>query len=167
MANLATLIGGAYGCTYDAVAIGITQDGFDLIQSLAEEVINESDFYGGSMIDYFYRGGSCQLRADSMEYKAGSILPYWPYGGGAMGIMRNASNPIGKRASDVADSIVLTSTAGTPAAAAPATLTATYAALAPGQQSTLKFTSKLRRVPLFWQLLPYDSSSNTIWYALT
>jgi hypothetical protein len=78
-----------------------------------------------------------------------------------------ATNPIGIRASDVASAVVLTSTPNTPAATAPATLTATYAILAPGQQSTLLFNSKLRRVPIFLQLLPYTSGSNVVWYSST
>lgn len=165
MPNLGMLIDGRYACTYDAVDIGFTENGFDLIQSVREEVIDESDQYGGAIIDYFYRGGNCQLRADSKEYKAGSIAPYWPFG--AAGQMVVATNPIGIRASDVASAAVLTSTPNTPAAAAPATLTATYAILAPGQQSTLLFNSKLRRVPIFLQLLPYTSGSNVVWYSST
>lgn len=165
MANLGTLIDGRYAATYDAVDIGFTEQGFDLIQSLREEVIDESDQYGGSMIDYFYRGGNCQIRCDSKEYKPGSVAPYWPFG--SMGQMVTTLNPIGIRASDVASALVLTSTPNTPAAAAPATLTATYAVLAPGQQSTLLFNSKLRRVPIFLQLLPYTASSNIIWYSST
>lgn len=165
MPALGTHIGGAYNGTYDAVALGPQEDGFDLLQSLAEEVVGESDFYGGSIIDYFYRGGNCQIRSDAKYYTAGTILPYWPFAG--MGKMRSAANPIGRLASDIANPLVLSAVAGTPAATAPASLTATYAVLAPGQQSTLKFTSKLRRVPLFLQLLPHDVSAETLWYVMT
>lgn len=167
MSALATLIDGHYGCTYNAVGIGITEDGFDLIQALKEEVIDESDAYGGTMIDYIYRGGNVTLRCDSKEFKAGSLLPYWPWGGGTWGRMRNASNPIGALAANVAAAVVLTSTSGTPAASAPASITGTYSILAPGQQGTLKFTSRLRRVPIFLALLPYESSSNTVWFTTT
>lgn len=182
MANLATLVGGSYAGTFNAVDIGITEDGFDLIQSLREEVVEESDFYGGSVIDYFYRGGNCQVRCDSKEFKPGSVTPYWPWGvSGTLGQMRSVAKPIARRASDVAAPLVLTGALNTPAvnASAPltggtgvatmpiATLTGTFAIMAPGQQGTLKFTSKLRRVPIFLQLLPYDASSITVWFITT
>jgi len=167
MSALATLIDGHYTATYNSVAIGITEDGFDLIQALKEEVIDESDAFGGSLIDYIYRGGNVTIRCDSKEYKAGSMTPFWPWGGGTMGRMRNSSNPIGALAANVAAALVLTSTANTPAASAPASLTGTYSIIAPGQQGTLKFTSRLRRVPIFQALLPYDSAGATLWFTTT
>lgn len=179
MANLGAYIGGPYLGTYDAVALGPQEDGFDLIQSLSEEVISESDQYGGSIIDYFYRGGSCQIRCDSKEFKAGTVTPYWPWGAaGTMGQMRSVANPIGRRASDAAKVLVLTGVANVPATEDALanggkvidTVTANFAILAPGQQSTLKFSSKLRRVPIFLQLLPWDATVGgvpvTVWYLL-
>lgn len=162
---LGTFIDGAYAGTYNAVAIGMTEDGYDLIQALAEEVIGESDVFGGSLMDYIYRGGAVQLRCDSKEYAAGSTAPFWPWG--ALGTMRTPSAPIGRLASNVAQAVVLTATANTPAAASPATLTGSKSILAPGQQGTLKFTSKLRRVPIFLQLLPTDTTGTTIWFSTT
>lgn len=180
MANIGTLVGGAYKGTYDAVDIGFSREGFDLIQSLREEVVDETDFYGGSLIDYFYRGGNVQLRVDSREFKPGAIKPFWPWGAaGTLGQMRSTALPIARRASDVAKPIVLTGEAGTPAvntsapvsggvaAMAIATLTGTYSIMVPGQTGTLKFNSRLREVPIFLQLLPYDASGTTIWFATT
>lgn len=164
MANLGTFIGGRFSGTYNSVDIGMTEQGFTLKQSLMEEVIQESDLYGGALLDFFYRGGNCQIQCDSKEYKAGSITPFWPWG--ALGVMATAAAPIGRRASDVASALVLTATAATPAATTPATLTATYAIPAPGFTGELLFNSKLRRVPILLQLLPYVST-NTIWFALT
>lgn len=165
MAAIGQFIDGAYIGTYNSVGIGITQDGYDLILSLKEEVINESDQYGNSLLDYFYKGGDCQIRCDSKEYAPGSVAPYWPWG--AWGQMTNAALPIGRKASAVAKSLVLTSTAGTPAATAPASLTATMAVLAPGQSSTLKFSTKLRTVPIFLQLLPDQVAGDTRWFTTT
>lgn len=165
MAAIGTFIDGAYTATYNAVGIGITEAGFDLMQTVTEEVINESDQLGGSLLDYFYRGGSCQVRCDSKEYKPGSVAPYWPFG--AMGQMRSTAIPIGVRASTIAKALVMTSTPNTPAAAAPASLTAAMSVLAPGQNSTLNFNSKLRRVPIFLQLLPDEQAGGTFWYTTT
>lgn len=165
MPNLGTFIDGAYGGTYDAVSIGPTENGFRLRKSVSGRTIEESDQYGGTLLDYFYRGGSCRLSCDAMEYKPGTIAPFWPWG--AMGQVITSANPIGRRASDVAKAVVLTSTANTPAAAAPASLTATYAIVAPGQDLNLDFHTVLRTVPIILQLLPYASSGNTVWFVLT
>jgi hypothetical protein len=56
---------------------------------------------------------------------------------------------------------------GTPAAAAPASLTATYAVTAAGQDLQMTFHTVLREVPLVFQLLPYSSSGKTVWFILT
>jgi hypothetical protein len=165
VANLGTYIDGAYAGTYNSVAIGPTENGWRLRKTMSGQAIDESDQYGNTLIDFFYRGGSCRLSCDAQEYKAGTIAPFWPWG--SMGQVITTANPIGIRASDVAKAVVLTSTANTPAAAAPASLTATYAVMAPGQDVNLDFHSKLRTVPIILQLLPYASSSNTVWFILT
>lgn len=164
MANLGTFIDGAYIGTYDAVGIGPTSNGWKLRMSVSGKTIEESDQYGAMLIDYFYRGGACRLSCDAMEYKAGTTAPFWPFG--PLGQVYGTT-VAGKRASDLAKAIVLTSTAGTPAAAAPASLTGTYGIIAPGQDLNLDFHTMLREVPLVFQLLPYTSSSNTIWFSLT
>lgn len=165
MANIGTYVDGSYTTTYNAVGIGPTENGWSLRKTMNGQLIDESDQYGNTLIDFFYRGGSCRLSADAQEYKAGTTAPFWPWG--ALGQVITTANPIGIRASDVAKAIVMTSTAGTPAAAAPATLSATYAIMAPGQDVQLNFHSRLRTVPIIWQLLPYASSSNTVWFILT
>jgi hypothetical protein len=168
MAIIGTFVDGAYIGTYNAVGIGITEKGFDIIKTLKEEVIDESDQYGGSVLDYFYRGGNCQLRCDAKEYKAGSIAPFWPWG--SLGQMRGNGTEIGARASAVAKSMILTAAANTPAAAVgvgPATLTAPGSVLAPGQSGTLTFSTSLRRVPIFLQLLPDEIAGVTRWFTTT
>lgn len=165
MANLGTFIDGAYTATYNAVAIGPTRQGFSLRFTFNGQAIDRSDQWGDTYLDYIYRGGSCRMSADAMEYKAGTITPIWPWG--AIGTFITTTNPIGRRASDVASTIILTSTANTPAATSPASLTATYAIIAEGQELALDFTSELREVPLIWRLLPYTSSGSHIWFSTT
>ena len=123
MSALGTFIAGKYDGTYNAVAIGMTEQGFDLAMSLKQEAIDESDAYGNTLLDYIYRGGDCKIVCDSKEYKAGSVAPFWPWG--ALGVHSTAAAPLGRLASSVAAALVLTSAANTPAAAAPASLTAT------------------------------------------
>lgn len=132
---------------------------------MSGQAIDESDQFGGTLIDFFYRGGSCRISCDAQEYKAGTIAPFWPYG--AMGQVITSAIPIGARASDIAKILILTSTANTPAAAAPATITATYSVLAMGQDVELNYHSKLRTVPIILQLLPYVSGGNTVWFIQT
>jgi len=165
MANLGTYIDGAYAGTYNAVGIGPTENGWRLRKSVSGQAIDESDQYGNTLIDFFYRGGSCRISCDAQEYKAGTIAPFWPWG--SLGQVITSAVPIGMRASDVAKALVLTSTAGTPAAAAPATLTATYSVMAMGQDVELFFHSRLRTVPIILQLLPYTSSGSTVWFIIT
>lgn len=163
---LDTFVAGRYAGTFNAVDVGITRDGYVLEQESRQEVIDETDLYGGSVIDAVYRGGNCFLRFDSKAYKAGSITPFWPWG--ALGVLFTTAAPIGRLATDVASAMVLTATAGTPAAAAPATLTAPDAILAPNSSAALLFNSKVREVPVRLQLFPYDATGGTIrWFAIT
>lgn len=127
--------------------------------------IDSSDQYADSLIDLLYRGGDCSITFTSKAYKAGSIAPFWPWG--ALGVMATAAAPIGRLASDVAKAFVLTSTANTPAAAAPATLTASLAILAPNSPARLLFNSKLRQVPIKLQCLPSLSSGTVTWFTQT
>lgn len=165
MSNIGTFIAGRYSATYDAVDVGITRAGYRLLQSVFYENIEETDVYARTLIDMIYQGGNCSMVYMAREYKPGSVLPFWPYGGG-FGALMSATLPIARRASDAADAFVLTSTANTPAAATPASLTCTYAILAPGQRETL-FNSQTRELPTELQLLPYDVSGVVRWFVLT
>jgi|SRR5947209_6447683 len=156
---LDTFIAGRYSGTYNAVDVGITEQGYELQQDAQEETIGETDAYGLSVIDWIYRGGNVFLQFDSMAYKAGSITPFWPYG--ALGVM----GVIGRLASDLALPMVLTSTTGTPAASAPATLTATKSLLASNNPARLLYNSKLRHVPCRLRVLPADVGAGVIkWF---
>src|SRR6266852_668710 len=104
---LDTFVAGRYSSTYNAVDVGITQDGYELQQDSKAEPINATDAYAESMIDFVYRGGDVFLQFESKAYKAGSITPFWPWG--ALGVM----GVIARLASAVAASMVLTATAGT------------------------------------------------------
>lgn len=163
---LDTIIAGRYSGTYDAVDVGITQNGYELEQGSSAEMVDETDAFGGSAIDAVYRGGNVFCTFESKAYKAGSITPFWPWG--AMGVLLTAAAPLGRLASAVADAFVLTAVAATPAAAAPATLTGTLAILAPNQSARLLYSSKVRNVPVRLQFFPYDATGGTFrWFAQT
>ena len=147
------------------MAVGITDQGFELEQNSSAEMIEESDAYGASLLDWVYRGGNVSLQFTGMAYKAGAITPFWPWG--AMGVMMTAAAPIGRLASAVAQAMVLTATAATPAAAAPATLTASKSILSPNSPAKLLFNSKLRKVPIRLSLLPSLDTGTVTWFVTT
>jgi hypothetical protein len=149
---LGTFIAGRYSSTLAASDLGIAEQGYELIFTPKGELINESDAYGMALIEIVYRGVDSDIMFTSLEYKTGTIAAAWPWG-----TMGN-SGIVGRLGSAIASSLVMTSTAGTPAVATPATLTATRAILSPSTNVNLLFNSKLRRVPIRFNLLPADGS---------
>lgn len=148
---LGTFITGAYTGTLDAAALGIAQDGYEVTIEPKQTPINRSDVYGDMLLDTIYRGIDAFAQAEFMEYKTGTIAA-----ANQLNTTFGLANAvIGRLGSDIADALVLTATANTPAAAAPASLTASKAILAPNHNPRLLFNSLLRTVPIRWQLLPY------------
>ena len=158
-----SFIAGAYSALYNAVGVGITAEGFKLDIMLKEEQINETDAYGGSLLDYVYRGGDATMEFKSKAFKAGSVAPMWPWG--PLGQIVSLLLPVGRLASDAAQTFLMTAAANTPAAMsayACTTLTASKAILAPGYNASLLFNSKLREVPCKLALLPYSPATGTL-----
>lgn len=149
-------IAGAYTGTLNAVALGIAEEGYELQVEPHAEAINRSDVFGDMMIDAVYRGQDYFLQADFMEYKAGPTAAAFPFG--ALGVQ----GVIGRLYSDIATSLVLTATAGTPAAATPATLTASKTILAPNWNVNAAFHSRLRKLPVRFCLLAFDSGGGVM-----
>lgn len=164
---LGTLIAGRYSATYNAVDVGMTRQGHEVEVQLKQENIEETDLFGLSFIDAIIRGGDAFYNAVFREYKAGSISVLTRPFGGTIGLMQNATYPAGRLFSDVAQALVLTATAGTPAAAAPATLTASKALLAENYPVKIVFDSRLRELPVRMRLGPYLSTADYIWFSTT
>jgi hypothetical protein len=157
-------VSGAFTSSWNAVSPGITEDGYDLRHETREELVDSSDIYGDALIDFIQRGGRVICSMMFKEYKAGSLAPFWPWGGGALGVMATTLKPLGDLASNIAKAWVLTSVAGTPAAAAPATHTATLAILAPGFQGSWKYAPRLRKIPVELVYLPSVASGTVKWF---
>ncbi len=163
---LETLVAGRYSSTFSSVDTGITQNGYEIQQDTAAELVNQTDAFGDSIIDFVWRGGSVYVMYESKAFKAGSVAAFYPWG--TLGVMATAAAPIGRLASNVAAALVLTSTANTPAAAAPATATFSLSILAPNSNLRLLFTSKVRNVPTRLLVLPADAGAGTFrWFATT
>ncbi len=94
-----------------------------------------------------YRLGRYRMTIDSLTYKAGTIAAMWPWGAFGTG------GVCGRLASAVAAATVFSSTSGTPAASAPASVTAALSILAPGYDVNLLYTSKVRKVPVDLEIL--------------
>ena len=167
MAALGVFVAGAYTGTYNGVATGMTRQGHELEFTLKQETINESDLYGLTTIDAVLRGGDCFYQAEFREYKAGSLACFTTPFTGSVGSIFSAAKPIGRLASSEALALVLTSVANTPAAATPATLTASQALLAEGYPVKLLYDSRLRPVPIRMQLYPTVSGGTGSWFSST
>lgn len=164
---LGTFIAGRYSATFNAVDVGMSRQGFELEFRFKQEEIAESDLFGLTTIDMIMRGADAFLRATLKEYKTGSLAALWQIGGAALGKIASAAVPIGVLASSLAQALVLTSTAATPAAAAPATLTGSLACLAPNYNPRIIFDSRLREVPIEMILLPSLSGGNLTVFSTT
>lgn len=160
----ATFIDGAYTLTWNSVAIGIClgDEQSPLLEyTPLQKPIDNTDRYGRSLIETIYTGGNWVAQYTALEYKAGPIGAAFPFGSlGVMGI-------IGRLGSDIAQALVFTSTAGTPAASTPATITAAKAIIAPNWNVRLLYGPTLRMVPIRQILLPYTSAGSDIWLSQT
>ena len=167
MAIQTALVAGAYTSTFNAVALGLTNDGFTLTQDAKAELIQQSDQYGDSILDGIFRGGNAYVDCECKTFVAGSVTPFWPYGGGTLGVLSTTAVPVGAQLSTIAKALVLSVIASTSASGTTPqinTFTASLAILPPDANLKLLFTSKLRMVPLRFLLLPTLSSGVTTWW---
>jgi hypothetical protein len=170
------MVAGRYAATYNANDVGITRDGYTLTLDTEAEDIGETDAWGQSVVDSVFRGGNCFIQFTSVAYKTGSLQAFWPFGGplagpGVLGVLFDANQAtplaIAQLASNIAKALVLTSTPGTPAAATPATLTATFSLLSRNNNGRLIFNSKLRDVPVRLRCYPFTSGGITRFFTTT
>lgn len=153
---LGTFVAGAYTSTYNSVAIGITKEGYRLRFQFLKRLIDKSDQYGDTILDAVYRGANVNLTLQAIEYKAGTTGPAWPYA--ALGVL----GTIGRLDSALAQSVVLTATSGTPAAAAPATWTGAKCIIGENNNVEWVYDSSNREVPIGFRVYPYDAGSGAI-----
>lgn len=159
-----TIIAGAYTVTWNGVSVGMFEgDGSlpTLEQTSKAEMIDNTSTYGKSTIDGVYQGADWFISYTCMEYKAGSIAAFWPFGAnGVMGI-------ISRLLFSLSAPLVMTVVAGTPAVGSPNTLTAPNTILAPGFNSRLLFGPTVRKVPIRQILFPYSNSGTIQWFSQT
>ncbi len=178
-------IAGAYSAQIDLVAgalpIGVVEDGFELEYVWeGEEIVGDN--LGGSVQDGIYRGGNVFLNMILLEWtQTGVQTLIWPWteeddvgappttvaplgAVGAIGRQWTEEPREGQR------SITLTAAPASPAAIGTSpifTLTAKLAIPTPGTRNIITMASKLRRMPIRLQLLPYVVSNDTVWFTTT
>lgn len=136
------------------------EGGYRISARVAKDRIGETDKYGGMIVDAIYRGiAEVLCTANGIEWTAGLLAALFPYGAAVpvSGAAYVGPGVIGRLDSDVAGVMILTAASSTPAAAKPASVTATYAIITE-QAAEIILDSKLRKLPGQWQFLPYDDS---------
>ena len=143
---------GRYTATLASNALGQTADGFRLTHQLFKRPIT-GDALARTVQDRIVQGGEMSIACRLIEYNAaGAQNAFWPLSGTIFDL-----GVIGRLDTAIADSLVLTAPAGTPAAAAPATLTFLLTTLAEDFPVELLFAPDLREVPLRLGILPNSS----------
>jgi hypothetical protein len=155
-------IAGRYTATWNAVALGIMYGDDPGIPTIVTRnmvrLIDNTDRGGDMVMGGVYRGVRGRALMRCLEaYKAGVLAAKWPWGAdGKVGV-------IGRDPYDLAQALVLTAMAGTPAATKPASLTASKAVIAPDVDIKDTYGPILREVPLEFLLMPYDASGDTLY----
>ncbi len=155
---------------------GITSDdGYRLLWTVHKQRIGNdgTDRWGLSLLENVYRGADFSISYRAREYALSNTQVVWPYAAAATG-NANLAPAIGipgvcDDTSSFTGILAMSAISGTPAASNPATLTASHATIADGQQIDLLFTSKLRETPVVLNLLPISVSSGIsttpIWFS--
>lgn len=161
--GLIQAVAGPYKGTYNATSIGIcSDDGFKLRHTFAHDMIEGSDQYGQTIIEGFYLGGNSYLDFTMLEWTAPMATLFDPYSGNDPGLLFSTARPISRAMTSLTLPVILTATAGTPAATKPATVTGTQAILAPNFNREILFNPKHRVMPISLLLMPYDAGSGNV-----
>lgn len=156
-------IAGGYSLTLAGSTLGQIENGIEFEWVQGGETIS-GDSLGDTAQDGVYRGGNLFANFTLLEYNATSALAaFWPYSGtfgrvGTMGALFST-----KMAALVGT--LLTALQG--GSVTPTTITASKALLAPDYPVKMLFAPRLRRVPLRFQLFPYDSAGNYVHFTTT
>ncbi len=171
------MIAGRYSGTYtlpsaSALDLGVMENPGYRIGFVPDwELIKDTDAFAAQVIETIWRGFSLvSIDCISKEYKQGPInavlgqfSTYAPTGAVNMG-----TGVVGRRGTDLAGSVILSSTASTPAASTPASLTASLAQVREGYNVEWLFDSSARKAPMSFRLLPVtDGSTGARYWSAT
>jgi len=126
-------------------------------------MVTNTDAYGDSDVDGVYRGMNVWYEATLAEYKPGTVRPVAPFNSfNATGNVNFAMGVVGRLDTDLAQTLVMTVVAGTPAAtaASPTTLTAALAILDANFNVEWFFGPRYRKTPFRAKLYPATTALN-------
>lgn len=161
---LGTFVAGRYSgvITYPAgspLSLGILEEGWNIRWQHKKDYINRTDAYGDTTIEAFHQGLDMWVSGVAKEWLSGVIKTIQPFGGWAgTGASNMALGTIGVADTDNAGILVLTATAGTPAATSPASVTFTYA-IQDENDVDMLFGPRHRTMPFTLRIYPYYSSA--------
>ena len=146
-------IAGKYAATLGGSTVGQTADGIRISHSASKRLIT-GDNFADTVQDAIFRGLNLFVNYRLMEYNATAARAcFWPYGSSYL----TMSTVIGTLDSANASQLILTALAGTPAAAAPATVTLPLVILAEDFDVELLFAPDLREIPIRQRIYPNAS----------
>ena len=162
------MIAGSYTATYQptglsAVDLGFTERGYLLRWNYNTDDVDATDTYGqGTLIEQFYNGLNMWVGGVFKEYKQGPLYAVAPWQTFApTGANGFSLGVIGRAASAVGGPLILTATAGTPAASSPATATFPIAIIDKGHQVEQLYGPTHRTTPFLFRIIPSTVSATT------
>lgn len=167
---LVTIISGRYSGTYtipagSPVDIGIMKSpGYKVGFTPAWRWIDSTDAYASQIVEGVWRGWqSVTLDCISEEWKTQPLRASNPAAAYApSGATNFDAGVVGRLATALAGAIILTSTSGTPAAAAPTTTTFSLAVVRPGFSMEWIYDSDIRECPFSFQILPVTDGGSPV-----
>ena len=167
---LVTVVSGRFSSTLtppsgSPLDLGIMKSpGYKIGFQPAWKNVAPTDAYAEQVIEQIWRGWSLvYVDCTSEEYKAGPlravnpVKTYAPTGATAFD-----AGTVGVRATDLAGSLIFTSTTGTPAVATPATATFSLAIAREGYDFNFVLDSDVREVPMSFRILPVTDGGSPV-----
>lgn len=149
------LIAGQYTAVYNSLAVGPTVEGYRFEYEMFMRLIT-SDAFAESPFDGVYRGFRNSIEFSVLNYNgAASLAAMWPLSATLLD-----GGVIGRLASAMWHSLILTAVTGTPAAiaAAPTSLTLPNSMLHENFPVGILFEPDLRELPLRMRIFPNASN---------
>lgn len=153
--------------------IYLTEEGWESRIRILEQPIDRSDAYARCLLDAVFQGCRGVLTSMFIEWRASHLKMTYPWAVVApltatKWVVVNVASAMGRMASDVAGSLVLTAVANTPAATlGPATVTFGKIKTVPDQDIVFLYAPEHRKYTVNWDMLLYASSSDYILYSAT
>mgnify|MGYP003335116460 CR=1 FL=1 len=155
-------IAGTYTVTWNSLTLGQFEDGFEFTEpGVGDSEDIRGDYFGqGADQDAVLLGGNCFIQGIMLEANAAALRNLLSKDG----VSGRAFVP-GTLISSLWQPLVLTRYGdGSIVTATPATRTCARTHLVRSQQITYALKNKLRRVPIRFQVFPYVSGSNILYW---